>query len=104
MYQNKKHNDDILMVQIYVGDIIYGSTCTNMTVKFTDLMKSEFEMSMVGELNYFLRLQVKQQSDGIFISQTKYALNLIKRFSFENGKNFLYSYEYNSKTLKRLYR
>ena len=43
---------------------------------------------MVGELTYFLGLQVKQQPEGIFISQSKYALNLIKRFGFENGKNF----------------
>ncbi|MGV7988876.1 reverse transcriptase domain-containing protein, partial [Mycobacterium kansasii] len=84
----KKHNDHILMVQIYVDDIIYGSTCSNMTTEFADLMKSQFEMSMVGELTYFLGLQVKQQPEGIFISQSKYALNLIKRFGFENDKTF----------------
>ena len=59
-----------------------------MTTEFADLMKSQFEMSMVGELTYFLGLQVKQQPEGIFISQSKYALNLIKRFGFENGKTF----------------
>ncbi|MGV8065594.1 reverse transcriptase domain-containing protein, partial [Mycobacterium kansasii] len=59
-----------------------------MTTEFADLMKSQFEMGMVGELTYFLGLQVKQQPEGIFISQSTYALNLIKRFGFENGKTF----------------
>ena len=50
-------------------------------------MKKEFRMSMVGELNYFLGLQVKQQKDGIFISQEKYAKNLVKRFSLDSKKH-----------------
>ena len=50
-------------------------------------MKRELEMSMVGELNYFLGLQVKQQKDGIFISQEKYAKNLVKRFSLDFKKH-----------------
>ena len=50
-------------------------------------MKREFEMSMVGELNYFLGLQVKQQKDGIFISQEKYAKNLVKRFYLGSMKH-----------------
>ncbi|KAL7083944.1 hypothetical protein ACP275_14G193700 [Erythranthe tilingii] len=49
-------------------------------------MSSEFEMSMVGELTYFLGLQVKQMSDGIFITQSKYAKNLVKRFGLESAK------------------
>ncbi|XP_062100287.1 uncharacterized mitochondrial protein AtMg00810-like [Humulus lupulus] len=50
-------------------------------------MKDEFEMSMVGELNYFLGLQVKQTEDGTFISQSKYAKNLIKKFGMESTKH-----------------
>ena len=50
-------------------------------------MKKEFEISILGELNYFLGLQVKQRKDGIFISQEKYAKNLIKRFSLESKKH-----------------
>ena len=49
-------------------------------------MKREFEMSMVGELNYFLGLQMKQRKDGIFISQEKYAKNLVKRFGLNSKK------------------
>jgi hypothetical protein len=49
-------------------------------------MKQEFEMSMIGELNYFLGLQVKQTAEGIFISQSKYAKDLVKRFGLD-GKS-----------------
>ena len=66
-------NDTILIAQIYVDDIVFGSTCNDLTERFANLMKSEFEMSMVGELNFFLGLQIKQLTDGMFISQTKYA-------------------------------
>ncbi|MGG6712810.1 UNVERIFIED_CONTAM: hypothetical protein ITH36_24600 [Salmonella enterica subsp. enterica serovar Weltevreden] len=61
-------NPDILIVQIYVDDIIFGSTNDNLCKKFSELMQSEFEMSMMGELNYFLGLQIKQVKDGIYIS------------------------------------
>ena len=57
-----------------------------MTNEFVELMKKEFHMSMVGELNYFLGLQVKQCKEGIFISQSKYARNLVKRFGLENAR------------------
>ncbi|CAM8990526.1 unnamed protein product [Rhodiola kirilowii] len=50
-------------------------------------MQKEFKMSMVGEMNYFLGLQVKQKDDGIFISQSKYAKNLIKKFDLEKASH-----------------
>ena len=53
---------------------------------FVDQMKSEFEMSMVGELNFFLGLQVRQMEGGIFVSQSKYAKNLVKKFGLESAK------------------
>ncbi|CAM8944664.1 unnamed protein product [Rhodiola kirilowii] len=58
-----KERTDTLVVQVYVDDIIFGSTNSMLVKKFTDLMSSEFEMSMVGELKYFLRLQVSQDGD-----------------------------------------
>ena len=61
-----------------MDDIVLGSTIDHLAHEFLEEMKREFEMSMVGELNYFLRLQVKQQKDGIFISQEKYAKILSK--------------------------
>ena len=61
-----KHvNSDILIVQIYVDDIIFGSITEKLCKEFESCIKREFEMSMMGELNYFLGLQIKQRSDGI---------------------------------------
>ncbi|KAJ9557751.1 hypothetical protein OSB04_012365 [Centaurea solstitialis] len=60
---------DILLVQIYVDDIIFGSTDVSMCKEFESLMQSEFEMSMMGELTFFLEPQVKQSFEGIFINQ-----------------------------------
>ncbi|KAJ9546598.1 hypothetical protein OSB04_019141 [Centaurea solstitialis] len=68
----KKQNDDILLVQLYVDDIIFGSTDISICKEFESLMQSEFEMSMMGELTFFLGLQVKQSSELIFINQSKY--------------------------------
>ncbi|KAK6146181.1 hypothetical protein DH2020_020050 [Rehmannia glutinosa] len=73
----------ILLVQIYVDDIIFGSTNKELCDKFSNLMQSKFEMSMMGELAFFLGLQVKQLKDGIFISQTKYTRDLMKKFGME---------------------
>ena len=75
----KKRNDAILLVQIYVDDIIFGSTNAALAEEFSSLMRSEFEMSMMGELQFFLGLQIKQFEDGIFVSQIKYAKELIKK-------------------------
>ena len=74
------------MVQIYVDDIIFGSTNESLCKEFSIDMQSEFEMSMMGELNYFLGLQIKQTNDGIFVNQAKYCKELIKRFGMENSK------------------
>ncbi|KAK6119429.1 hypothetical protein DH2020_046829 [Rehmannia glutinosa] len=78
--QDKK---SILLVQIYVDDIIFGSTNKELCEKFSNLMQSKFEMSMMGELTFFLGLQVKQLKNGTFISQTKYTKDLIKKFGME---------------------
>ena len=59
------------MIQIYVDDIIFGSTNANYCKKFGFLMSQKFEMSMMGEMNFFLGLQVRQLSDGIFINQKR---------------------------------
>ncbi|KAJ1700212.1 hypothetical protein LUZ63_008724 [Rhynchospora breviuscula] len=83
----KKRDDHLLLVQIYVDDIIFGSTNATLAQEFSSLMSSEFEMSMMGELNFFLGLQIKQLHDGIFISQTKYAKELIKKFGVEDSKS-----------------
>ena len=90
----KKKDNDILLVQIYVDDIIFGSTNESLCKEFSIDMQSEFEMSMMGELNYFLGLQIKQTNDGIFVNQAKYCKELIKKFGMENSKTLGYSYEH----------
>ncbi|KAK6146097.1 hypothetical protein DH2020_019966 [Rehmannia glutinosa] len=77
---------DCLLVQIYVDDIIFGATNDSLCKKFSKLMQGEFEMSMMGELNFFLRLQIKQCQEGIYISQSKYTKELLKKFGIEEGR------------------
>ena len=72
-------NDSSILVQIYVDVIIFGSTNEKLCKKFAKMMQSKYEMSMMGELTYFLGLQVKKVGDGIFISQTKYIYDLLKK-------------------------
>src|SRR5207245_5129939 len=71
---------------IYVDDIIFGSTNEKECQKISKLMQRKFEMSMMGELSYFLRLQIKQAPDRIFIHQGKYAKDLLKKFDMEDSK------------------
>ncbi|KAK0593555.1 hypothetical protein LWI29_006532 [Acer saccharum] len=80
--------DELFIAQIYVDDIVFGSTNQSKVRQFVDVMSHEFEMSMVGELNYFLGLQIKQMHDRIFISQAKYAKSLVKKFGLENAKHY----------------
>ena len=82
----RKSKNDILLVQIYVDDIIFGSTNDLLCKDFSNLMKSEFEISMMGELTFFLGLQIKQLENGIFVHQGKYCKELLKRFEMENSK------------------
>ncbi|KAJ4793822.1 Pol [Rhynchospora pubera] len=83
----KKRDDHLLLVQIYVDDIIFGSTNATLAQEFSSLMSSEFEMSMMGELTFFLGLQIKQLKDGIFVNQVKYAKELVKKFGVEDSKS-----------------
>ncbi|KAK6142445.1 hypothetical protein DH2020_022793 [Rehmannia glutinosa] len=78
--------ESIMLVQIYVDDIIFGSTNKELCDKFSNLMQGKFEMSMMGEMKFFLGLQVKQLKDGTFISQTKYTRDLMKKFKMDNCK------------------
>ncbi|KAJ9545067.1 hypothetical protein OSB04_024774 [Centaurea solstitialis] len=70
----KSYKDHVFLAQIYVDDIIFGSTKAKLCKKFESLMQSQYKMSMMGELTYFLGLRVKQSEKGIFISQGKYAV------------------------------
>jgi hypothetical protein len=76
---------DLFVCQIYVDDIIFGSTNTSFCEEFSKIMTDRFEMSMMGELKYFLGFQIKQLEDGMLISQTKYALDLLKKFCMDKA-------------------
>ncbi|WP_275348495.1 reverse transcriptase domain-containing protein, partial [Xenorhabdus bovienii] len=75
-----KHGNDQLFVQIYVDDIIFGCSSHAFVSQFSETMSREFEMSMMGELTYFLGLQVKQTKEGIFVHQSKYTRDLLQHF------------------------
>ncbi|GKC04978.1 putative ribonuclease H-like domain-containing protein [Tanacetum coccineum] len=77
---------DIMLVQVYVDDIIFGSTKKSWCDEFEALMQSRFQMSSMGELTFFLGLQVKQNKAGIFISQDKYVAEILKKFDLVNVK------------------
>ena len=76
----------MIIVVFYVDDIIFGSDLQVLSVKFTSEMKKEFEMSMLGELNFFLGLHLSQKQKRMFISQTKYIKDMLKKFKMEDSK------------------
>ncbi|GJT99096.1 putative ribonuclease H-like domain-containing protein [Tanacetum coccineum] len=78
----KKKKSDIMLVQVYVDYIIFGSTKKSMCTEFKDYMHKRFQISSMGEPTFFLGLQVKQQPNGIFISQDKYVADILKKFDF----------------------
>nr|GEX42746.1 hypothetical protein [Tanacetum cinerariifolium] len=78
---------DIMLVQIYVDDIIFGATNKDLCKSFEKPMKDKFQMSSIGELTFFLGLQVKQKKDGIFISQDKYVAEILRKFGLTKGKS-----------------
>jgi hypothetical protein len=82
----KVDRDNILIIEVYVDDIIFGSDDDRMSKKFSKDMQNEFEMSLLGELNFFLGLQISQLDEGIFISQTKYIKEMLKKFGMEDCK------------------
>ena len=81
-------NDEnyLLVAQVYVDDIVFGATINDQAIEFSEEMKKEFEMSMVGEHTFFLGLQVKQKKECIFVSQEKYARNIVKKFGLDSKK------------------
>ncbi|GJR84604.1 putative ribonuclease H-like domain-containing protein [Tanacetum coccineum] len=96
----KKDKGDILLVQVYVDDIIFGSTKKSLCVEFEQMMHKRFQMSSMGELTFFLGLQVKQKDDGIFISQDKYVADILKKFDFVTVKTASTPIETNKALLK----
>ncbi|GJT07658.1 retrovirus-related pol polyprotein from transposon TNT 1-94 [Tanacetum coccineum] len=81
-----KTQTDVILVQIYVDDIIFGSTSTKLCKQFAKLMTQRYEMSMMGVLTYFLGFQIKQSERGISINQEKYVKDLLKKYDI-NGSS-----------------
>nr|GEV66239.1 copia protein [Tanacetum cinerariifolium] len=82
----KKSKSHLMIVQIYIDDIIFGSTSQNLCDDFAKIMHDEFEMSMIGEFNFFLGLQIKQIEDITFFNQSKYIKEMLKKFGLEDSK------------------
>eukprot|EP00253_Pinus_taeda_P008235 PITA_08235 len=82
----KIENDKLLILVLYVDDIIFGSNEEAMSQSFALVMQKEFEMSLFGELTYFLGLQIQQNEGGIFFSQTKYLKQILKKYGMEDAK------------------
>nr|GEZ33890.1 hypothetical protein [Tanacetum cinerariifolium] len=80
----RKHKREFLLVQVYVDDIIFSLSNLKLCREFEILMHDKFQMSAMGELNFFLGLQVLQKKDGIFLSQDKYVGDIIKKFGYTN--------------------
>nr|GEY35589.1 retrovirus-related Pol polyprotein from transposon TNT 1-94 [Tanacetum cinerariifolium] len=82
---NKKAGHDRLLIQIYVDDIIFASTNHAMCNEFAKIMTFKFKMSMIGKMSFFLGLQISQSPRGIFINQSNYALEIIKKYDMQSS-------------------
>lgn len=82
----KNEDDKLLIIVLYVDDIIFGTNEETMSQNFASVMQKEFEMYFLGELTYFLGLQVQQEKYGIFPSQTKYIKQILKNYGMEDCK------------------
>nr|GEU65182.1 retrovirus-related Pol polyprotein from transposon TNT 1-94 [Tanacetum cinerariifolium] len=78
-----RYGENILLVQIYINDIIFGSTNLKFSKRFEKLMHSRFEMSLMGEMKFFLGLQIHQSPSGIFVNQAKYTLEILHKHGME---------------------
>ena len=77
--------NDFFVCQIYIDDIIFGSSNKDFCEEFREMMSREFEMSMMGELSFFVELKIKQLKDETFISQSKYLKDLLKKFGMKDA-------------------
>nr|KYP69546.1 Retrovirus-related Pol polyprotein from transposon TNT 1-94 [Cajanus cajan] len=80
----KKSGKDMMVVALYVDDLIFTGSNAKLIKEFKEIMMKEFEMTDLGLMKYFLGLEVKQSNEGIFISQERYALEILKKFKMED--------------------
>jgi hypothetical protein len=81
-----RQGDDILIVQVYVDDIVFGGSSHSLVARFAKDMSKKFEMSMMGELQFFLGLQIKQAKEETFVHQTKYTKDILKKFKMDDSR------------------
>jgi hypothetical protein len=81
-----RQGKDILIVQLYVDDIVFGGSFNSLVARFAEDMSREFEMSMMGELQFFLGLQIKQSKEETFVHQAKYTKDIVRKFNMEDSK------------------
>src|SRR4051812_13351067 len=84
----KTYDGELFVCQIYVDDIIFGCTNQKYSDEFSFMMQEQYQMSMMGELKFFLGLQIQQQPNGIFISQEKYLKDCLKKFGMNEAKGY----------------
>jgi hypothetical protein len=77
---------DILNVQVCMDDIVFGGSSNSLIARFAEDMSREFEMSMMGELQFLLRLQIKQSKEGTLVHQAKYTKDIVRKFKMEDSK------------------
>jgi hypothetical protein len=77
---------DILIVEVYVDDIVFGGSSNSLVARFADDMSREFEMIMMGELQFLLGLQIKQSKEGTFVYQAKYTMDIVRKFKMVDSK------------------
>jgi hypothetical protein len=82
-----RQGDDILIVQVHVDDIFFGGSSHSLVARFAEDMSKDFEMSMMGELQFFLGLQIKQAKEGTFVHQAKYTKDILKKFKMDDSKS-----------------
>jgi hypothetical protein len=81
-----RQDRDILIVQVYVDDIVFGGSSNSLVARFAEDMSREFEMSMIGELQFFFGLQIKQSKEGTFVHHSKYTKDIVTKFKMEDSK------------------
>ncbi|KAD2393870.1 hypothetical protein E3N88_40847 [Mikania micrantha] len=86
LYIKESQDQGTMYVCLYVDDIVCTSSCDELIMNFKRSMTSEFEMSDMGLLKFFLGLEVTQTNDGVFVCQSQYAKNLLKKFGLNNSK------------------
>jgi hypothetical protein len=81
-----RHGRDILIVEVYMDGIVFGGLSNSLVARFGEDMSKEFDMTMMGELQFFLGLQIKQSKEGTFMHQAKYTKDIVRKFKMEDSK------------------